>query len=415
MNPIWSVGLMTGTVLDGNIDVALLKTDGERIETFGAYALVPYDAPIRPMLEEAQAAARVWNFEGPEPAIFAEAEAALTRAQSAAVKKVVEEAGMTMAEIGVVGFHGQTVLHRGPQKGRPGDTRQLGDGALMQSILGTKVVYDFRTADIRAGGQGAPLAAVYHAALLGTAGAHGDSAILNLGGVGNVTWWDGKGDIVAFDTGPANAPINDFIKARGLGEMDRDGALGAAGKVDEARLAKLLEHPYLAAPFPKSLDRFDFTAAMADGLSDEDGAALLTAFSASCVGKALDLLPRPPQPDIHGDADQPRRRRCGFRRQARLARRCRGGRVFRLPGGARAARPADQLPQHHRRAEADDRRTHRGVTGGLASPLAGRRVSLLRRPANSSPKRSACGLSGNPAGFRRADNPGADRPSARSD
>ncbi|MDH6230890.1 anhydro-N-acetylmuramic acid kinase [Mesorhizobium soli] len=295
MEPIWAVGLMTGTVLDGNIDVALLKTDGERIETFGFYALVPYEASILPMLEEAQAAARVWNFEGPEPAIFAEAEQALTRAQSAAVKQVVEEAGMTMADIGVVGFHGQTVLHRGPRKGRPGDTRQLGDGELMHSILGSKVVYDFRTADVRAGGQGAPLAAAYHAALLGTAGARGDSAILNLGGVGNVTWWDGKSDLVAFDTGPANAPINDFVKARGLGEMDRDGALAATGTVDEARLAKLLEHPYLSAAYPKSLDRFDFTASMADGLSDADGAALLTAFSASCVGKALDLLPQRPK------------------------------------------------------------------------------------------------------------------------
>lgn len=295
MEPIWSVGLMTGTVLDGNIDVALLKTDGERIEAFGPYALVPYEAPIRPMLEQAQAEARAWNFEGPEPAIFAEAEQALTRAQSAAVKQVVEEAGMTMADIGVIGFHGQTVLHRGPQNGLRGETRQLGDGDLMHSILGTKVVYDFRTADIRAGGQGAPLAAAYHAALLGTADARGDSAILNLGGVGNVTWWDGKADLVAFDTGPANAPINDFIKARGLGDMDRDGALAAAGAVDEERLARLLEHPYLAAPYPKSLDRFDFTAAMADGLGNEDGAALLTAFGASCVGKALDLLPQRPK------------------------------------------------------------------------------------------------------------------------
>jgi hypothetical protein len=117
MQPIWSVGLMTGTVLDGNIDVALLKTDGERIEAFGPYALVPYEASVRPMLEQAQAEARVWNFEGPEPAIFAAAEQALTRAQSAAVRQVVEGAGMTMAEIGVIGFHGQTVLHRGPQKG----------------------------------------------------------------------------------------------------------------------------------------------------------------------------------------------------------------------------------------------------------------------------------------------------------
>jgi anhydro-N-acetylmuramic acid kinase len=295
MNPIWSVGLMTGTVLDGNIDVALLKTDGERVETFGAYALVPYPASIRTMLEKTQSAARAWNFEGPDPAIFAEAEEALTRAQAAAVKQVVAEAGMTTADIGVVGFHGQSVLHRGPQNGRPGDTRQLGDGELMHSILDIKVVYDFRTADVRAGGHGAPLAAAYHAALLGTAGARGDSAILNLGGVGNITWWDGKSDLVAFDTGPANAPINDFVKARGLGDMDRDGALAATGKVDEARLAALLEHPYLVAPYPKSLDRFDFTASMADGLGAEDGAALLTAFTASCVGKALDLLPQRPR------------------------------------------------------------------------------------------------------------------------
>ncbi|RFB78354.1 anhydro-N-acetylmuramic acid kinase [Methylovirgula sp. 4M-Z18] len=295
MTPIWSVGLMTGTVLDGNIDVALLKTDGERIEAFGAFALVPYPEAIRAMLEEAQHAARSWNFEGPEPAIFAKAEDALTRAQSAAVQQVVAQAGMTMAQIGVVGFHGQTVLHRGRQPDRPGDTRQLGDGALMHALLGVKVVYDFRTADIRAGGQGAPLAAIYHAALLGAAGARGDSAILNLGGVGNITWWDGKSDLVAFDTGPANAPINDFVKARGLGDMDRDGALAARGRVDEARLARLLDHPYLTALYPKSLDRFDFTAAMADGLGAEDGAALLTAFSAACVGRALDLLPQRPQ------------------------------------------------------------------------------------------------------------------------
>jgi anhydro-N-acetylmuramic acid kinase len=295
MQPIWAVGLMTGTVLDGNIDVALIKTDGERIETFGAYTLAPYPRAIMAMLEEAQRQARAWNFTGPEPAVFREAEEALTRAQSAAVKELVESSGLTMADIGVVGFHGQTVLHRAPTKDRLGETRQLVDGELMHSLLGAKVVYDFRSADMRAGGQGAPLAAAYHAALLGASGASGETAILNLGGVGNITWWDGKGDVVAFDTGPANAPINDFVKAKGLGEMDRGGALAAAGTVDEARLAKLLEHPYLSAPYPKSLDRFDFTAAMADGLGAEDGAALLTAFTAAAVGKALDLLPRRPK------------------------------------------------------------------------------------------------------------------------
>lgn len=295
MEPIWAVGLMTGTVLDGNIDVALIKTDGERIADFGTYTLAPYPAEIRTLLEETLRQARAWNFDGPEPAIFSEAEEALTRAQSAAVKDLVESHGLTMADIGVVGFHGQTVLHRAPQPGRLGDTRQLGDGELMHAILGTKVAYDFRSADVRAGGQGAPLAAAYHTALLREADASGDTAVLNLGGVGNITWWDGKDTIVAFDTGPANAPLNDFIKSKGLGDMDRDGALGRAGTVDEARLSRLLQHPYLTKPYPKSLDRFDFGAAMADGLNAEDGAATLTAFTVSAVGKALDLLPHRPR------------------------------------------------------------------------------------------------------------------------
>jgi anhydro-N-acetylmuramic acid kinase len=286
---------MTGTVLDGNIDVALLKTDGERIETFGAYTLAPYPQPIRSLLEETLAAARKWNFDGPEPAIFAEAEAALTRAQSAAVKDLVESAGLAMTDIGVVGFHGQTVLHRAPQPGRIGATRQLGDGELMHEILGTKVAYDFRSADVRAGGQGAPLSAAYHAALLRSLGPDGDTAVLNLGGVANITWWDGADSLIAFDAGPANAPLNDFVKALGLGEMDRDGALAASGTVDEARLTTLLRHPYLTVPYPKSLDRFDFTAAMADGLSPADGAATLTAFTTGAVGKALDLLPHRPK------------------------------------------------------------------------------------------------------------------------
>jgi len=295
MDPIWAVGLMTGTVLDGNIDVALIKTDGETIADFGTYRLAPYPQSIRALLEETLGAARAWNFSGPEPAIFAKAEEQLTRAQSAAVMQLVESHGLSMADIGVVGFHGQTVLHRAPQPGRIGATRQLGDGALMHSLLGCRVVYDFRSADVRAGGQGAPLAAAYHTALLRAAGATGDMAVLNLGGVANITWWDGADQVVAFDTGPANAPLNDFVKSLGLGDMDRDGALGRAGTVDEARLARLLQHPYLSAPYPKSLDRFDFTAAMAEGLGSEDGAALLTAFTASAVGRALDLLPQRPK------------------------------------------------------------------------------------------------------------------------
>lgn len=291
---LWAVGLMTGTVLDGHIDVALIRTDGETIESFGAYDLVPYPEETNALLRETLAQARAWNFNGPEPEIFARAEAAISTAQAHAVRQVVESAGLTLSDIGIVGFHGQSVLHRAPTPERIGATRQLGDGAIMAAILGTDVAFDFRSADVAAGGQGAPLSAIYHQALLRTAGFPPDTAVLNLGGVANVTFAAPDGRLAACDTGPANAPINDFIRAEGAGDMDRDGALALAGQVDEARLAARLEHPYLARPYPKSLDRFDFGHEWVSGLSLEDGAATLTAFSAAAVGRALDLLPRRP-------------------------------------------------------------------------------------------------------------------------
>jgi anhydro-N-acetylmuramic acid kinase len=294
MKSVFAVGLMTGTVLDGNIDVALLRTDGEEVRDFGPWKLAPYSPEIPPLLAKAVASAREWNFEGAEPAIFREAEEALTRAQAAAVSNFLADAGIRPSEIAAVGFHGQTVLHRAPRPGASGATRQLGDGELMARLLGTNVAYDFRSADMRAGGQGAPLAPIYHVALLRRIGAQANSAVLNLGGVGNITWWGGEDRIIGFDTGPANAPLNDWIRRHGLGEMDRDGILARRGKVDEARLAELLRHPYLVAPYPKSLDRNDFTAEMAKGLSAENGAATLTAFAAAAIGKGLDLLPTRP-------------------------------------------------------------------------------------------------------------------------
>ncbi len=294
MQPFWAVGLMTGTVLDGNIDVALLRTNGEKVTDFGAWRLSPYPPGLLELLERALAAARLWNFDGPEPAIFAEASEALTRAQANAVRDLADSAGPGLDRIGIVGFHGQTVLHRAPENGRLGATRQLGDGALMANLLGVPVAWDFRSADVAAGGQGAPLSAIYHKALLDMAGEGARTAVLNLGGVANVTARVGDG-VVAFDTGPANAPLNDFVRAAGHGPMDRDGVLAFSGSVDEGRLAHLLTHPWLSQPYPKSLDRYSFTAAMADGLPLADGAATLTAFTAGAVGKALDLLPNRPE------------------------------------------------------------------------------------------------------------------------
>lgn len=291
MKPAWAIGLMTGTVLDGNIDIAAIRTDGAVVAEFGPWRLSPYRQEVRDLLAEAVQAALARRFEGPEPAIFAEAERALTAAQADAVADFLAAEGIAASEVAAIGFHGQTVLHRAPTKECKGDTRQLGDGALMAAQLGIDVVYDFRTADVRAGGEGAPLVASYHAALMRGIGAGQETAVLNLGGVGNLSAFADADHVLAFDTGPGNAPLNDWIKQHGKGEMDRDGAFSLAGSVDEERLTRLLEHPYLVAPYPKSLDRYDFTAAMAEGLSFADGAATLTAFTAGAVGRGLDLLP----------------------------------------------------------------------------------------------------------------------------
>jgi anhydro-N-acetylmuramic acid kinase len=294
----WAIGLMTGTVLDGYIDVALLRTDGERIVEFGPYSLEPYDSGVIDVLKKTLEAALAWQFNGPEPAIFAVAEKLITEQQAKAVANVLKRAGIGANEIRVIGLHGQSVLHRPPKDGVPGRTRQIGDGQLMSEILGIPVAWDFRSADVAAGGQGAPLAPVYHQALLQHAATisefGGHTAVLNLGGVANLTWWDSDAYLIAFDTGPANAPVNDWVGQHTSERMDVDGKFAATGHVDEARLAELLKHPYLSAEYPKSLDRFDFAASMAEGLNLQDGAALLTAFSASAVGEALDLLPHRP-------------------------------------------------------------------------------------------------------------------------
>jgi len=294
MKPEWAIGLMTGTVLDGFIDIAMVRTDGETINAFGPWELAPYPTDIRELLGKTFEAALEWRFEGPEPAIFREAEIALTEAQAQAVNIFLDKHGYKASDISAVGFHGQTVLHVAPEKENRGYTRQLGDGQRMANIIGTDVVFDFRSADMDAGGHGAPLSAIYHQAMLRKIHSGPDTAILNLGGVANITWCDGD-HMVAFDTGPANAPVNDWVGAHSGAEMDIDGKIAASGTVDEDRLKELLKHPFLAAPYPKSLDRFDFLASMADGLDLADGAATLTAFTAGSVGKALDILPQRPK------------------------------------------------------------------------------------------------------------------------
>ena len=288
MQPAWAIGLMTGTVLDGNIDIAAIRTDGAAVAEFGPWRLAPYRQEVRSLLAEAVQAALAWRFEGAEPAIFAEAERALTLAQADAVAEFLGAEGIAASEVAAIGFHGPTVLHRAPTKERKGDTRQLGDGTLMAQQLGIDVVYDFRSADVRAGGQGAPLVASYHAALMRSIKAGQETAVLNLGGVANVTLIPpDEGELMAFDTGPANGMIDLWVQSKTEARFDQDGRFAGAGRVDEAALAALLAHPYFRVSGPKSLDRYDFPFDPVAHLSLEDGAATLTAFTAESVALGL--------------------------------------------------------------------------------------------------------------------------------
>lgn len=294
MTPVWAIGLMTGTIVDGFVDIALIKTDGVDIFELGHWALAPYPEDLNTVLTNALASALEWEFAGPEPAIFQNTERALTLAQAKVVRQFMEEVGLGPGDVSVIGFHGQTVLHRAPDAESLGETRQLGDGQLMADLLGVDVAYDFRTADMLAGGHGAPLSAGYHSALMRHSKFPRNSAVLNLGGVANITWWGGDDDYVGFDSGPANGPINDWIARHNLGDMDTNGALAREGRVDEQRLRTMLDHPFFSAPFPKSLDRYDFKEDMVAGLSPADGAATLTAFVGGTIDKAMDLMPERP-------------------------------------------------------------------------------------------------------------------------
>ncbi len=270
-----AIGLMSGTSLDG-IDVAFIETDGEARVVAGPALTLPYDPILRRRLHA------VLGGQGE----VGEVERALTLAHADAVRALI--AGHGIAGADVIGFHGHTILHRPDQR----QTWQIGDGALLAAETGLDVVCDFRSADVAAGGEGAPLAPLYHAALAGAL--ERPLAVLNLGGVGNVTWIGaGVGDILAFDTGPANALIDDWALAHTGEPVDRDGALARAGRIDPAHLGRFLAHPFFARRPPKSLDRDDFVAFVPAGLSAADGAATLTAMTAAAVARAVEHFPAP--------------------------------------------------------------------------------------------------------------------------
>src|SRR5262245_692361 len=287
-----AIGLMSGTSLDG-IDVALVETDGEDVVRCGPTGYHPYGEAERASLRAALAEAVHLRDRAARPGVLAEAEQLVTRLHGETVDALLAANGIDRSTIDVTAFHGQTVLHR------PEDrlTVQLGDGEALAARLGHPVVFDFRNADVAAGGQGAPLVPVFHRALVATLARPRPVAVLNIGGVANVTWCDGDGDPIACDTGPGNALIDDFMRARTGRPLDRDGEVAAGGTVDLAFLERALAHPFFAAPPPKSLDRNAF-ALVGDelaGLAVADGAATLAAFTARAVARVLAHLPRPPQ------------------------------------------------------------------------------------------------------------------------
>ena len=280
---------MSGTSLDG-IDVALLRTDGEDVVDRGPAATYPYRPDQQAVLHDALQEAKSLEDREARPGILAEAERALTEWHAEAVNRFLDANGLTPPEIDVIGFHGQTVIHR-PERRL---TVQLGLGPTLARRTGIPVVYDMRAADVAAGGQGAPLVPVYHRALA-AAVADRPVAFVNIGGVANMTWIGQDGDLVAFDTGPGNALLNDWCERHTDVPYDKDGMLARRGSSNTDVLGQLLKNNFFATSAPKSLDRNTFQTSVVDALSPADGAATLTRFTAASIALSEKLVPEPPR------------------------------------------------------------------------------------------------------------------------
>lgn len=283
-----AIGLMSGTSLDG-VDVALIDTDGERIGAFGATDYRRYSDSERGLLRQALADAVSLSDRDERPGALADAEQLITEVHAEAVKVFLQTNGLTESDIDVVGFHGQTVLHRPEQK----LTVQIGDGKALAKALGLDVVFDLRADDVAAGGQGAPLVPIYHRALVQMQRRAEPTVVVNIGGVANITYIDNE-TLIACDTGPGNALLDDFMLRMTSEAVDRDGGMAAKGRVDEAWIARAMQLPFFSQPAPKSLDRNDFAAIKLDGMTTEDGAATLTAFTATSIAHTASQLPTRP-------------------------------------------------------------------------------------------------------------------------
>lgn len=279
-HPVWALGTMSGTSLDG-VDAAMVLTDGARIHDFGPHAYRPYTDAERQTL---RAALGQWPG---DPAVQAATEV---------VETAHAEVLSRFSGADVVGFHGQTLAHDPQARG----THQAGNGDMLAELLGLTTVWDFRSTDVQLGGQGAPLAPFFHHACARWAGLKDPVAFLNMGGVGNLTWIDPRVTLpenacLAFDTGPANAPVNDLMQTRLGLPQDEGGALAATGIPDDATITAFLNGAYFHRMPPKSLDRNDFPGlshAVAH-LTNADASATLTAAAAAAVARGCEHFPTP--------------------------------------------------------------------------------------------------------------------------
>ncbi len=287
-----AIGLMSGTSLDG-IDVALVRTDGEGTVERGPTMGVAYYPAFRKRLQAALETAKAIGRRDERPGDLAAVERELTLRHAEAVRAFLDENGLTAAVVDVIGFHGQTVLHRPDQA----LTVQLGDGALLAREAGIDVVYDMRANDMAEGGQGAPLIPVYHAALARNLPA--DCAFpvvfVNIGGISNLTYVGADGAIVAFDSGPGNTLIDQWVEAQAGIPFDQGGMIASEGRVVASLAARYLDHPFFTATVRRSLDRNDFLPPAGGDATLEDGARTLAHVTAAAILTSAGHLPQPPR------------------------------------------------------------------------------------------------------------------------
>jgi anhydro-N-acetylmuramic acid kinase len=286
-----ALGLMSGTSMDG-IDVALIETDGENTVQRLAAAEFGYDAGFRRALAAGLETAKAINKRDERPGNLSNIEQEITDRHAAAVRAFLRQ--NASEDIGIIGFHGQTVLHR-PEAGL---TVQLGDGKRLAAALGIPVVYDMRANDMVHGGQGAPLVPAYHAALAASLepGLSKGKPVcfVNIGGISNITFVQEGQTPIAFDTGPGNTLIDQWVERHAGIPFDDGGRIAAEGGVVRRVADAYLAKPFFSAKPPKSLDRDDFTIEAADGLELSDGARTLARVSAEAIFASVKHLPEPP-------------------------------------------------------------------------------------------------------------------------